>query len=99
MKSERLGLDIEIEIVAESLAGFGTIALGIGFWRTEQTEAHQNLGISGNGSLPPEICMRPSSAQRCSSGNTLPGFSSPFSSKAHLTRCCALRSISENITP
>ena len=34
--------------------------------------------------------MRPSSAQRCSCGNTLPGLSRPLASKAHLTRCCAV---------
>ena len=34
--------------------------------------------------------MRPSSAQRCSVGNTLPGLSRPLSSKAHLSRCCCV---------
>ena len=31
------------------------------------------------------------------SGNTLPGLSRPLASKAHFSRCCWLRSISENI--
>ena len=34
--------------------------------------------------------MRPSSAQRCSSGNTFPGLSRCFGSNAHLTRCCCV---------
>ena len=38
--------------------------------------------------------MRPSSAQRQSCGNTLPGLSSAVGSKAHLRRCCWSRSIS-----
>ena len=38
---------------------------------------HQNLGMSGNGNCPAFTCMRPSSAQRCSVGNTLPGLSRP----------------------
>ena len=53
--------------------------------------------MSGNGTLPACTCRRPSSAQRCSCGKTLPGLSSPLASKAHFTRCCWLRSISENI--
>src|SRR3954466_4859718 len=99
MQAKRLGLDVEVDVVAETLPRLGTKPGGIRFGRTEQTETHdQNLGISGNGSLPPEMCMRPSSAQRCSLGKTLPGLSRPFSSKAHLSRCCCSRSVSENIT-
>ena len=45
----------------------------------------QNLGISGNATRPACTCMRPSSAQRCRVGNTLPGLSRPLASKAHLT--------------
>src|SRR5438552_390998 len=37
----------------------------------------QNLGRSGWGSRPAWTCSRPSSAQRCNCGNTLPGFSNP----------------------
>ena len=40
MKSERLGLDVEIEIVAEALPGFGAMAWSVGFGRTKQTETH-----------------------------------------------------------
>ena len=42
--------------------------------------------------------MRPSSAQRRSCGNTLPGLSRWLGSKAHLTRICWSRSISLNIS-
>ena len=42
----------------------------------------QNLGSSGNGSLPWCTCMAPSSAQRCSVGTALPGFRRPCESKA-----------------
>ena len=49
--------------------------------------AHQNRGSSGKAVRPPCTCMRPSSAQRCSTGNTLPGLSSRAGSKAHLTLC------------
>ena len=38
---------------------------------------HQKRGSSGCGSFPPLICSRPISAQRCSWGKTLPGFSRP----------------------
>ena len=57
--------------------------------RRGKRKAHgrQNLGMSGKGSLPPETCMRPSSAQRCSTGNTFPGLSSASGSKAHFSRC------------
>ena len=57
----------------------------------------QNLGISGNATLPAWTWMRPSSAQRCSVGKTLPGLSRPRSSNAHLSRCCWARSASVNI--
>src|SRR5690606_20176589 len=59
---------------------------------------HQNLGMSGKAIWPRWTCMRPSSAQRCSCGNTLPGLSRWLGSKAHLTRICWLRSSSENIS-
>ena len=39
----------------------------------------------GNATWPACTCMRPSSAQRCSVGNTLPGLSRPLASKAHLS--------------
>src|SRR3546814_12685945 len=48
---------------------------------------HQNRGRSGNGSEPRLPCIRPSSAQRCRVGNTLPWFSSPFGSPAPFTLC------------
>ena len=51
----------------------------------------------GSGSWPALTCMRPSSAQRQSWGKTLPGLSRLFSSKAHLSRCCWLRSLSLNM--
>jgi hypothetical protein len=40
MKTERLCLDIEIEILKKAAAGLGTEAWNIGFGRTEQTETH-----------------------------------------------------------
>ena len=40
MEAERLGLDVELEIIAETLAGLRTEPWGIGFGRTEQTETH-----------------------------------------------------------
>src|ERR687886_416801 len=53
--------------------------------------------MSAKGSFPPLTCMRPSSAQRCSVGKTLPGLSSCSGSKAHFTRSCCARSTSLNI--
>ena len=44
--------------------------------------------MSGCGRRPAWTCRRPSSAQRCSVGNTLPGLSRPSASNAHLRRCC-----------
>ena len=46
--------------------------------RTGSGMKTQKRGRSGNGTLPARTCMRPSSAQRCSCGNTLPGLSSPL---------------------
>ena len=40
MEAERLGLDIEVEVIAEALAGLRAETGGIGFGRTEQTETH-----------------------------------------------------------
>src|SRR6202034_951271 len=59
---------------------------------------HQNRGRSGNATRPEWTCICPSSAQRCSVGNTFPGLSRPLSSNAHLRRCCWSRSACENIT-
>ena len=60
---------------------------GRAWHRPDTNSSAQNLGMSGNGSLPPWTCMRPSSAQRCSVGNTLPGLSRPPASNAHFSRC------------
>ena len=43
MEAERFGLDVEIEIVAETLAALRTESRGIGFGRTEQTELHRQI--------------------------------------------------------
>ena len=59
--------------------------------------SHQNRGSSGNRCSPRWTCTRPSSAQRCSFGNTLPGLRIWAGSKAHLTRCCWFRSSSLNM--
>src|SRR5690606_15703427 len=58
----------------------------------------QKRGMSGKASWPRCTWMRPSSAQRCSTGNTFPGLSSPPESNAHLTLCCWAMSISLNIS-
>ena len=41
MKAERLGLDVEVEIIAEALAGLGRKARRVGLGRTEQSELHE----------------------------------------------------------
>ena len=40
MKPERLGFDIEIEIVAEALSGFRWQIVAVGLRRAEQAETH-----------------------------------------------------------
>ena len=50
--------------------------------------AHQNRGRSGKRSAPACTCSRPSSAQRRSVGNTLPGLKRTSGSNACLIRCC-----------
>src|SRR4051794_29506176 len=87
--AERLGLDRVSEIIAKALAGFGPQITAVGLGGTKNAELHhQKRGISGKATLPACTCSRPSSAQRCSVGNTLPGLSRPCASKAHLSRCC-----------
>ncbi len=40
LKAERLGLDVEVEIVAKTLAGFRAEFVVAGLCRAEQTEFH-----------------------------------------------------------
>ena len=70
--------------------GHGFLYLGQSFgckYRHCSARFRQNRGMSGNGICPLWMCMRPSSAQRCSVGNTLPGFNRPSGSNAHFKRC------------
>ena len=53
MKAERLGLDVEIEIVAEALAGLRTEVGAVGFGRAEQTELHYAALVS----VPERDCV------------------------------------------
>src|SRR5439155_5335005 len=43
MEAERLTLDVEIEIIAKTLARFGAKPVAVGLCRAEQTEAHPQL--------------------------------------------------------
>ena len=65
---------------AQELQRAGALQHGGGELRRRsrlQGRRHQKRGSSGCGSFPPLICSRPISAQRCSWGKTLPGFSRP----------------------
>ena len=55
---------------------------------SDTSRSPQKRGRSGNATLPAWTCMRPSSAQRQSCGNTLPGLSRLSESKAHFSRIC-----------
>ena len=62
--------------------------LGVRRFKHRHCRSPQKRGRSGNATLPACTCMRPSSAQRQSCGNTLPGLSRLSESKAHFSRCC-----------
>jgi hypothetical protein len=62
-------------------------------WNGFQTRFHLGTGI---------IALIANAVHRRSgggAGNTFPGLSRPWASKAHFSRCCWFRSISENISP
>ena len=40
MEAERLGLDVQVEIVAKALPGFGRQVAAVGLRRAEETELH-----------------------------------------------------------
>jgi hypothetical protein len=53
LKAERLGLDVEIEIVAKALAGLGGQIVAVGLRRAEEAEFHDmyfmSFGLFGAG--------------------------------------------------
>ena len=80
-----LRLGLRPSHLAPALRGRGTLILNAVTLKTSE--------CPGTAACPPETCMRPSSAQRRSCGNTFPGLSRWFGSKAHLTRICWSRSV------